>query len=73
VGVLSDGILGSVVDPHHFAADPNPGPAFHFYADLADPDPIIHSDGDPDPTTHFFQIWTLQCPKMTFKVYTFSL
>jgi hypothetical protein len=34
--MLSDGILGSVLDPRHFAADPNPDPAFHFYEDLAD-------------------------------------
>jgi len=36
----------SVADSHYFDADPDP--AFH-----------IDADPDPDPTTHFFQIWTL--------------
>ncbi len=60
VGLLSDGILGSVVNPRHFVVDPNLDPAFHFDAYLADPDPTFHSDAEldanPDPTTgtHFF-------------------
>jgi hypothetical protein len=64
----------SVADPHHLEADPNP--AFHF-DEAPDPDSTFHSerdldptfeikfDADPDPTTSFFQIWTLQCSKMT--------
>ncbi len=50
------------------------GPKFHFYADPdptfysdADPDPTFQFDADPDPnpTTQFFQIWTLQGSKIT--------
>jgi hypothetical protein len=51
--------------------DADPVHAFHFDAD---PDPTFHSDTDPvhtfqsdadlDPTTNFFQIWTLQFPKI---------
>ncbi len=50
VAVLALKPSGSVADPHHFDADP---------------DPTFHSAADPDPTTLFFQIWTLQCFKMT--------
>jgi hypothetical protein len=55
-------IGGSVVDPHHVDADPDP--AFHFDADpdpdltflsFADPDPDPTFKFDPDPTTHFSQ------------------
>jgi hypothetical protein len=42
-----------VADPHHLDADPDL--AFHFDA-----------DPNPDPTTHFYQILTLQCSTMTF-------
>ncbi len=30
----------------------------------ADPDPV-DADKEPDATTPFFKIWTLQCSKMT--------
>jgi hypothetical protein len=77
--MLSDGILASVVDPRHFAADLNPDPAFHFYADLADqilPFSLMRIRILPFNFMRirmqiwillltFFQIWTLQCPKMT--------
>ncbi len=33
-------------DPHHFNADPDPDPAFHFKTDL---DPAYHFNADPDP------------------------
>ncbi len=39
---------GSVADPHHLDADPDP--AFHFDGD---PDPAFHFDGDPDPAFPF--------------------
>jgi hypothetical protein len=59
-----------VANPHHFYADPDPafyfdaapGPTFH---SDADPDPTFQFNVDPDLTTHFFQIWTFQCSKMT--------
>ena len=35
------GITASVADPHHFDADPDPDPAFHFDAD---PDPAFSQD-----------------------------
>ncbi len=49
---------GSIADPHHLGADPDP--VFHFdgnprnqiYFD-ADPYPTFHSDADPDPTFLF--------------------
>jgi hypothetical protein len=44
----------------HFDADSGLDPTFHSDADL---DPIFQFNADPDPTTHFFQIWTLQCVK----------
>ncbi len=47
----------SVADPYHLDVDPDP--AFQFHA-------------DPDLTTHFFQIWTLQCSKWLSKATTFS-
>ncbi len=47
------------MDSHYFDADPDP--AFH-----------IDADPDPDPTTHFFQIWTLRCSKMTLSPYPFD-
>jgi hypothetical protein len=64
----------SVVDTHHFYADPDP--AFHFDAApdrsfhcVAEPDPNptfqFAADPDPTPPIHFFQIWTLKCSKMT--------
>jgi hypothetical protein len=66
VSIHSDKIIvilrGSVADPHHVDADPDP--AFHFDAD-PDPDLTFHSDAnpdpdptfklDPDPTTQFYQ------------------
>ncbi len=36
-----------VADPHHFNADPDLAPAFHFNG--ADPDPTLHFNADPDP------------------------
>jgi hypothetical protein len=46
-------LRGSVADPLHFDADPDP--TFHFDADpdpafllVADPDPAFHFDADPD-------------------------
>jgi hypothetical protein len=39
-----------VSDSHHFNADPNPDPAFHFNTD---PDPAFHFNTDPDPAFHF--------------------
>ena len=38
-------MIGSVADPHHFDADPDPDPAFHFDADPdPDPDPAFSQD-----------------------------
>ncbi len=42
--------VGSVADPHHVDADPDP--VCHFDAD-ADSDPACQFDADPDPTFHF--------------------
>ncbi len=38
-----------VTDLHHFNADPDSDPAFHF---KADPDPAYHFNADPDPAPH---------------------
>ncbi len=58
--------------------DLDPDPAFHFKADpdldttflseadpYQDPVPTFQFDPDPDPTTHFSQISTLLCSKIT--------
>jgi hypothetical protein len=42
--------VGSVTDPHHVDADPDPDLACNFGVD---PDPTFHFDEDPDPS---FQI-----------------
>ncbi len=42
----------------HLDADPNPT----FHSDPY-PDPTVQFILDPDLTTHFSQIWTLQAPK----------
>ncbi len=62
-------LQGSVADPHHLNADPDPTLHFLPYLDLqmlqndplrpppfnldADPDPAFHFDGDPDPAFQF--------------------
>ncbi len=60
--VWGDYVADSVVDPHHFNADPDPDPACHFDADPditfpfdadADSDPTFHSYADPDPEPSF--------------------
>jgi hypothetical protein len=43
-------VSGSVVDPHHIYADPDPDPACHFDPD---PEPTFHFDADPDPEPSF--------------------
>jgi hypothetical protein len=43
-------LLGSVADPHHLDADPDP--ASHFDAD-PDTDPTFHFNADPDPAPGF--------------------
>ncbi len=59
-----------------FHMDTDPDSTFHTDVDM-DPDPFlffstflfptfqVDADPYPDLTTHFFQIWTLQCSKMT--------
>jgi hypothetical protein len=50
----------SVVDPHHFDADPdaNPDSTCHAYVDPnADPDSNYHPDVDPDPDSDFYLMW----------------
>jgi hypothetical protein len=49
-------IISSVTDLHHFDANPDPDPTFHFDADGdPDPDPTFHfnTDLDPDPELSF--------------------
>ncbi len=62
-------LVGSVADPHHFDADPEPEPAFHYGAD---PDPTFHSDTDPDPdpTYNLTRIWIRILPLTFFQIWT---
>ncbi len=44
-------MFGSVADPHHVDADPDPT----FYSDSdTDPDRTIQFDAEPVPTSHVF-------------------
>ncbi len=42
----------SVVDQHHFDADPDVDPGSAYYPD-GDPDPTFHPDADPEPDPSF--------------------
>ncbi len=53
---LNNKLRLSVVDSHHFDAEPDLDPAFYFYWD---PDPTFYFDADPYPTFSFDRL-----PKM---------